>query len=95
MIQNALIHDEEDDVAVVIQDVAVDVPTRILTLDGKEVGLVAAREDIPLGHKIAVRDLDKGKEIKEYGRPIGRASRQIPKGNHVHTHNLKSIRWGK
>ena len=29
----------------------------------------------------------------EYGAPIGYASQPITAGSHVHTHNLKSLRW--
>lgn len=90
----ALMHDAVDDVAVVIADVATGVEVRAVTLEGKEVGLIKAVEDIPLGHKIAVRDLAQGKEVIKYGRPIGQASQAIAKGGHVHTHNVKSIRWG-
>ena len=95
MNHGALIHQMEDDVAVVIQDVAGGTTVRTVTLDGQEACTVEAVENIPLGHKIAVRDLAVGKEVIEYGRAIGKASQKIVGGAHVHTHNLKSIRWGK
>jgi hypothetical protein len=50
-------------------------------------------EDIPLGHKVAMHDLDAEKPIQEYGRTIGRAVTRILCGTHVHVHNLKSLRW--
>ena len=95
MNHGALKHDPEDDVAVVIQDAAAGTQIKIVTLESEEVGSVEAVEDIPLGHKIAAKDLAEGKEVIEYGRPIGKATQNISGGAHVHTHNLKSIRWGK
>ena len=95
MNHGALMHHQEDDVAVIIQDVAAGTTIRTVTLDGQEAGTVEVVENIPLGHKIAVRDLAVGKEVIEYGRAIGLASQTIGEGAHVHTHNLKSIRWGK
>ena len=42
------------------------------------------------GHKTALRDIKKGDDIIKYGYSIGRASRDIKKGEHVHTHNVKT-----
>jgi (2R)-sulfolactate sulfo-lyase subunit alpha len=94
MAHGALMHEEVDDVAVVIADVAAGDEVKTVTLEGKEIGTVKAVETIPLGHKIALRDLDEGKEVIKYGRAIGRTVQSIAKGAHVHTHNVKSIRWG-
>jgi (2R)-sulfolactate sulfo-lyase subunit alpha len=40
-----------------------------------------------------MRDMAEEKHVIEYGRPIGYASKAIVTGAHVHTHNLKSLRW--
>ena len=48
----------------------------------------AALEEIPAGHKIALRDISKGEAVIKYGFPIGTASQDIPKGGWVHTHNV-------
>lgn len=93
MAHGALMHEEVDDVAVVIADVEAGGEVRTVTLEGKEVGLIKAVENIPLGHKIALRDIPQGKEVLKYGRSIGKAVRPIATGAHVHTHNVKSIRW--
>ncbi len=90
----ALVHDPGDDVAVVIQDVASGDEIKVFSLEGAEKGSVKAAESVALGHKIAVRKIPKGKEILKYGRAIGRATRDIAEGGHVHIQNLKSIRWG-
>lgn len=95
MKHGALIHKAEDDVVVVVMDVASGTEIKAVTLEGEEIANVTAVEDIPLGHKMAMRDIAKGKEVFEYGRAIGKASLDIARGAHVHTHNLKSIRWGQ
>jgi arabinonate dehydratase len=50
--------------------------------------LVRLRDDIPAGHKVAVRDVPEGGEVRKYGQVIGVATRPISAGEHVHTHNL-------
>ncbi len=42
------------------------------------------------GHKYARRDIKKGENIIKYGQRIGHATEDIPKGAHVHTHNVKT-----
>ncbi|MBL8551176.1 MAG: altronate dehydratase [Hyphomonadaceae bacterium] len=49
---------------------------------------VAAREAIPLGHKMAIAAIAKGAPVLKYGQVIGAASADIAAGAHVHTHNL-------
>jgi altronate hydrolase len=43
---------------------------------------------VPAGHKAAVRDLETGDLVRKYGQVIGRATRPIRAGEHVHGHNL-------
>lgn len=42
------------------------------------------------GHKYALRDIKEGENIIKYGNPIGHATCEIKKGEHVHTHNTKT-----
>ncbi len=42
------------------------------------------------GHKYALCDIKKGENIIKYGSPIGHATEDIKKGEHVHTHNVKT-----
>ncbi|MDD3165435.1 MAG: altronate dehydratase family protein [Oscillospiraceae bacterium] len=51
---------------------------------------VTALEQIPKGHKIALRDIAKGAPILKYGSAIGAASQNIQKGQWVHVHNTVS-----
>ena len=77
-----LIHDEEDNVATALADLTVGT---IFAGDG------ALIEDIPYGHKFALLDIDRGGPIRKYGVAIGRASRPIRRGAHVHVHNVEEI----
>lgn len=67
-----------DDVAVAIQPIE---------KGGDFLGVWAA-EDIPAGHKMALRDIREGENVLKYGMPIGHATRDIARGAWVHTHNL-------
>ncbi|MDM8528528.1 UxaA family hydrolase [Anaerolineales bacterium HSG24] len=93
MAHGALMHESDDDVAVVIQDVTTGDSVKVVTLDGKEFGEVKAAENIPLGHKIALRGMDEGKKLIKYNRVIGLTTKKIVLGAHVHTQNVRSIRW--
>lgn len=51
--------------------------------------------NIENGHKFACRDILCGEAIIKYGQPIGIATADINKGEHVHTHNVKTALSGK
>jgi (2R)-sulfolactate sulfo-lyase subunit alpha len=85
-------HRRGDDVAVAVRDAQPgDAPAAYLD-DGTRV-MVAVRVPVPLGHKVALRDLAENDTVIEYGLPIGRARCAIGAGDLVHTHNLRSARW--
>lgn len=77
--------DQKDNVAVVAQDT---VKGDLLNCGGLE---VQARDNIPLGHKIALAQIEIGAFVVKFGVPIGKASQRIETGDHVHTHNLEDI----
>ena len=54
---------------------------------------IKALQDIPLGHKIALKNHAEGDTILKYGNDIGKVVAAIKKGDHVHTHNIKTKRW--
>jgi altronate dehydratase len=58
--------------------------------DDNVLTVIVAGGPVPLGHKIAARDIAVGEQIIKYGAPIGSAARAIASGEHVHTHNVKS-----
>ena len=47
--------------------------------------------DTPLGHKIARRAIAAGDVVTKYGVPVGRATKDIAEGDHVHLHNLRGF----
>lgn len=51
---------------------------------------VTAVQEIPVGHKIALRDIAEGEMIVKYGVVIGRATKPIPMGSWVHLHVMRS-----
>ncbi len=72
---------KEDNVAVVISSVN---KGEVL-----EYGIVA-QNDVPMGHKIALNDIEQGSSVIKYGFTIGIAKNKIKKGEHVHCHNICS-----
>jgi (2R)-sulfolactate sulfo-lyase subunit alpha len=93
MKHSILLHEPDDDVGVAVVDLKKGASAGAVTLEGKSVGSVKLRDKVPLGHKVALRDLPKDKAVIKYGREIGKAVQAIAKGAHVHTHNLKTMRW--
>ena len=53
---------------------------------------VTLASDIPFGHKIALVDIAKGAQIVKYAEVIGLAAEAIGAGEHVHVHNVESVR---
>ena len=53
---------------------------------------VTLAADIPSGHKFAVRPIAKDEPVLKYGQPIGRATKPIQPGEHVHVHNVVTQR---
>ena len=82
---DALVLNPNDNVAVVLREVA---PRESLQIGE---GGVAALDRIPYGHKIARHDIPQGELILKYGMPVGRAKSDIPRGGHVHMHNVVSV----
>lgn len=81
--------DPRDDVAVALAELPAGIP---LLLDGVA---ITPAVTIPLGHKVALRGVPAGGEVRKYGFPIGRATAAIAPGDHVHTHNLKTALEGE
>lgn len=52
--------------------------------------IIKIHQDIPLGHKFALEKIEKGKPIFKYGQIIGIATKDISRGDWIHTHNIKS-----
>jgi (2R)-sulfolactate sulfo-lyase subunit alpha len=54
---------------------------------------VIAKSDIPIGHKVALKDYAVGDTVIKYGVDIGRVVAPIQRGEHLHVHNVKTKRW--
>lgn len=93
MTHGILMHEPDDDVGVAVDDLAAGSDIGAVTLEGKPVGSVTLLAAVPLGHKVAMRDITMGRDVIEYGRTIGVATQDAPRGSHVHIHNIKTKRW--
>jgi (2R)-sulfolactate sulfo-lyase subunit alpha len=93
MKKGILLHETTDDVGVAVMDLKSGEEIAVVTLEGQPVRDIKLVTDVPLGHKVAMRDLAFDKEIIEYGRAIGAATAAIAAGEYVHVHNIKSLRW--
>ena len=51
------------------------------------------KTDIPIGHKVALKDYRPGDTVIKYGVDIGRVVQPIARGEHLHVHNVKTKRW--
>ncbi len=45
-------------------------------------------DPLPLGHKVSLMEIKKGKPVVKYGEIIGKAKTDIAIGQHVHVHNV-------
>ncbi|MGE3065223.1 MAG: UxaA family hydrolase [Hyphomicrobiaceae bacterium] len=89
-----LVHSPKDNVGVVVVE-GLKAGTKMLgvitetdtTLD------LEAKQDIPIGHKVALKPLKTGDTVMKYGEDIGRMVGEAGTGEHVHVHNLKTKRW--
>lgn len=78
----AVLLNPDDAVAIAKQPL---LPRTILQTDN---GDLAVRQMIPPGHKVAMRAVPQGEEVRRYGQIIGFASQDIAPGEHVHSQNL-------
>jgi (2R)-sulfolactate sulfo-lyase subunit alpha len=88
-----IVHGENDTVGVAVQDLSSGQQANGWNMQTGAMLSEAVREDIPLGHKIALTAFSEGDHIVKYNQPIGNTTQKISQGGHVHTHNLKTARW--
>jgi (2R)-sulfolactate sulfo-lyase subunit alpha len=88
-----LVHEKRDTVGVAVVDVKAGQSLEGRSLDTNEVVKAKATMDIPLGHKIALKDHKSGDNVIKYGVEVGRVVEPIKAGEHVHVHNVKTKRW--
>jgi len=88
-----LVHEKKDTVGVAVVDVKAGQTLEGRSLDENKTLSAKSNMDIPLGHKIALKDFKTGDDVVKYGVVIGRVVKDIKQGDHVHVHNVKTKRW--
>lgn len=78
-----------DNTAVALTDLAVGFNVTVPQGGGATVRLI---DPIEFGHKFSLKKINAGDEVLKYGAVIGLASQTIEPGQHVHVHNVESIR---
>jgi (2R)-sulfolactate sulfo-lyase subunit alpha len=93
-IPHLLVHDLHDNVGVVVvENLAQGTDMLCVVTHGNSDFRLTARADVPIGHKVALKDLQPGDTVIKYGQDIGRIVAPVARGEHVHVHNLKTKRW--
>ncbi|MGE5256183.1 MAG: UxaA family hydrolase [Hyphomicrobiales bacterium] len=90
MRRDAIVIKKQDNVATAIRDIAAGKTAMVGVED--EGMIIRVGQDIPFGHKLALRHIHTGEDILKYGTVIGRATSDIQPGDHVHVHNVESTR---
>lgn len=89
-----LVHEDGDSVGVVVMEniEAGQELTGWVVVQDRTI-TIKVLNHIPIGHKIALKNLATGDSVIKYGVNIGRVAVPIKAGEHVHVHNLKTRRW--
>jgi len=91
---HCVLHDPNDSVAVVVvEGVVAGTSLTGLVLDEDKTITVPCVQDIPLGHKVALKNMAVGDTVIKYGVDIGKVVQPIQQGQHAHVHNIKTKRW--
>jgi len=89
-----VVHDVGDSVGVVVvEGVKAGQELTGWVMDQDKTVKLKALNDIPIGHKLALRDIAKDATVVKYGHDMGRAVAGIRTGEHAHVHNIKTKRW--
>lgn len=88
---SVMIIDAADNVGVAIESIKKGDTISYLDMTKKQVDIKAA-EDISIYHKFALCNIPQGQPVVKYGQHIGVAAADIKQGEHVHEHNVKSVR---
>jgi (2R)-sulfolactate sulfo-lyase subunit alpha len=91
---HVVLHEAKDTVGVaVVEGIQAGDRLNAWIMDDDEIVAVTAKQDIPIGHKIALKDMAIGDTVYKYGVDIGRVVAPIAAGEHAHVHNIKTKRW--
>ncbi len=93
-VPHLLVHDHKDNVGVVVvEDLKAGTEMLCVVTEDNSDFRLQTKHDVPIGHKVALRDLAVGDSVIKYGQDIGRIVAPVARGEHVHVHNLKTKRW--
>ena len=91
---HCVLHDPKDSVAVVVvEGVTAGMTLTGLILDEDRTLTLTSVQDIPLGHKVALKDMAVGDTVLKYGIDMGKVVEPIKAGEHAHVQNIKTKRW--
>lgn len=94
MATHFIVHDKADTVGVmVVENVQAGQDLSGWIMETNETIALKSLDAVPLGHKIALKEIKTGETVLKYGHDVGRAVADIGKGRHVHVHNLRTKRW--
>jgi len=85
-----LVLHSRDNVAVALTDIEAGTLVRV-KVGGRNIELIV-KQEIPFAHKFAIENIEEDQPVYRYGEIIGRAIKPIRVGQHVHIHNLESVR---
>jgi len=89
-----VLHDAKDTVAVVVvEGLTAGTQMQGWIMDEDRTITVKALQDIPIGHKVALKDMAPGDTVIKYGIDMGKVVAPIQAGQHAHVHNIKTKRW--
>lgn len=91
---HVVLHDAKDSVAVaVVEGIKAGTELTAWIMDDDRTVNLEARQDIPIGHKVAMKDMAVGDTVYKYGVDIGKVVAPVRKGEHAHVQNIKTKRW--
>ena len=73
---------ENDNIAVCLEDLTIGAKISQASFD------LEVKNQIPRGHKIAIKPIKKNEGVIKYGERMGHATTDIAVGEHVHVHNV-------
>ena len=91
---HCVLHDKGDTVAVVVvEGVKAGMTLNGWIMDEDRTMTLQAQQDIPIGHKVALKPMAVGDTVVKYGIDMGKVVAPIKPGEHAHVHNIKTKRW--
>ena len=89
--KKAHIHAPQDNVAVALEDL--ESGDTVTVKKGGSATSIVVTGPVPFGHKLALEAIEAGADVTKYGGFIGKATKAIAEGEHVHVHNIKGVKY--